>query len=46
VRPAVMEIMTPFSSAARTRSGDIARSAARLGARSNPVSWHAAQIRW
>src|SRR5262245_14634444 len=45
VRPAVIEIMTPLSSAARTRSGDIARSASRPGARSKPVSWHVAQIR-
>ena len=45
VRPALIEIMTPLSSAARTRSGDIVRSASRLGARSKPVSWHVAQIR-
>src|SRR4029077_9846258 len=46
VRPVAIEIMGPDSRARRTRSGFIARSASRFGARSAPPSWHDAQLVW
>ena len=39
VRPDAIESIAPCSSAASTRSGVIARSASRAGARSVPASW-------
>ena len=41
---AAIESIAPLSSAVSTRSGVIACSASRVGARPCPVSWHEAQI--